>query len=75
MNISSTKKANTVVTNVTSTASTNYHNKKRKRLLCFAHSFISDHITTDNYYYLLSLCKTKKVWYQMENYEFRKSSY
>ena len=25
----------------------------------FAHSFISDHITIDNYYYLLSLYKTK----------------
>ena len=26
----------------------------------FAYSFISDHITTNNCYYLLSLCKTKR---------------
>ena len=33
---------------------------KSKRLLYFAHSFISNHITIDNYYFLLSLCKTKR---------------
>ena len=27
-------------------------------LLYFAHSFVRDHITVDNCYYLLSLCKT-----------------
>ena len=34
--------------------------KKRKILLYFAYSFISNHITIDNYYNLSSLCKTKK---------------
>ena len=33
---------------------------KSKRLFYFAHSFISNHITIGNYYYLLSLCKTKR---------------
>ena len=45
----STKKTNTIATNVTNTASINCHNKKNKRLLYFAHRFISSHI--DNYYY------------------------
>ena len=39
------------------------------------HSFISDHITIDNYYYLLSLCKTKKILmhqqYKLENNELK----
>ena len=58
---------------------------KSKRLLYFAYSFVSDHITTDNYYYLRLLHKTKiqlklntkqkimknkKVQYKMENNEF-----
>ena len=59
---------------------------KSKRLLYFAYSFLSDHITTDNYYYLRLLHKTKrynlklntkqkimqnkKVQYKMENNEF-----
>ena len=55
----STKKTNTIATNVTSTASINYHSKKVKDCY-FLHSFVSDHITTDNYSYLLSLCKTKR---------------
>ena len=42
------------------------------RLLCCANSFISDHITIDNYYYLLSLSKTKKILYKMENNESKK---
>ena len=54
------KKTNAIATNVTSTASINYHCKKNKRLLYFAYSSISDHIIIDNYYYLLSLCKTKR---------------
>ena len=53
--IVSTKKKNTIATNVTSTSSINSHSKKSKRFLYFAYSFISNHITTDNYYYLLSL--------------------
>ena len=30
-------------------------------MLYFAYSFISDHITFDNYYYLLSLSKKKDI--------------
>ena len=55
----SNKRTNTIAINITSTASINYHSKK-KILLYFAHSFISDHIIINNYYYLLSLCKTKR---------------
>ena len=56
----STKNTNTIATNVTSTASINWHNKKVRH--CYiSHDFISDHINIDNYYYWLSLCKTKKV--------------
>ena len=58
MDIASTKK--TIGTNVTSTASINCHSIKVKRLLYFTHPFISNDISTDNYYYLLSLCKTKR---------------
>ena len=60
--IVSTKKANTIATkrtNVISTALINCHGKKSKRLLYFAHSFSSGHITIDNYYYML-LCKTRR---------------
>ena len=56
----STKKTNTVAINVKSTASINWHSKKVKRLLYFAYSFISDNININTYYYLLSLCQTKK---------------
>ena len=53
-NTIATKKTNIIATKVTSTtASINCHSKKSKRLLCFAYSFISNHITIDNYYYLL----------------------
>ena len=51
---------NTIATNVTSATSINCHSKKSKRLLYFANSFLSDHITIDNYYYLLLLCKAKR---------------
>ena len=50
-----TKKTNIITKYVTSTASINCR-KKSKRLLYFTYSFISNHITIDNYYYLLSLC-------------------
>ena len=64
-----TKMANTIATNIMSTALKNCHTKKVRD--CYIlHSFISDHIIIDNYYYLLSLCKTKKVQYEMENNEF-----
>ena len=36
---------NAIETNIASTASINCHSKKSKRLLYFAYSFISDHIT------------------------------
>ena len=52
----STKKTDTIGTNVTSTASINCHHKKVRDILLL----ISDHITIDNYYYFLSLCKTKR---------------
>ena len=50
----STKMTNAKATNVTK----NCPSKKTKDCY-FAHGFINDdHITTDNCYYLLSLCKT-----------------
>ena len=56
-NIVSTKKTNTIVTNVSINC---YSEKVRHKIDCyvFRHSVISDHNTVDNYYYLLSLCKT-----------------
>ena len=59
----STKPINTKATNITSTASINCHSKKvRDCHIFFAFSFISNHITIDNYYCLLSLCKAKMHW-------------
>ena len=54
-------------------------------MLYFAHSVISDHITIDNYYYLLLLCKAQmktknktkqqnKTQNKIENNEFKKSA-
>ena len=63
MDIVSTKKTNTIATNVTSTASI---------LLYFAYSFISDHININNYYYLLSLCKTKRYNIKWKIMNFKK---
>ena len=68
----STKKTNTVATNIASTASINCQSKKNKTLLYFAQSFISDHITIDNCYYLLSLCKTRKHNVKMKTNEIKK---
>ena len=52
MDIVSRKKTNNIATNV----SVNCQSKKVRD--CYIlHSFISDHITIDNYHYLLSLCK------------------
>ena len=48
MDIASTKKTNTIITNFMSTASINCHSKN-----------VRDHIAIDNYYHLLSLWKTK----------------
>ena len=50
MDILSTKMTNTITTNVKKSC----HSKEVRDC------FISDHITIDNCYYLLSLCKTKK---------------
>ena len=50
------KKTNTITTNVTSTALTNFHSKKSK--YC-TYSFISDQITIDNHYYCLLSSKAK----------------
>ena len=63
----STKMANTIAANVTSTASINWPCKKHKKLLYFAYSVISDHIIIDKYYYLLSLCKTKSTCYYFDD--------
>ena len=49
----STKMTDTIATNVMSTASINYQSKKVRD--CYY--FISDHISIDNCYYLISLCK------------------
>ena len=59
-----TKKINTIATkktNVVSTALINCHN--RKVTDCYIlHTvlLVINHITIDNYYYLISLCKTKR---------------
>ena len=71
-NTIATKKTNTIATNITSTVSISCHRKKSKRFLYFTYSFISDNITVDNYYYLLSLCKTKKYSIKMKILNFKK---
>ena len=81
VDIVSTQKTNTIAKIVTSTASIDCHSKKvRYKIDCnFSQSFISDHMTIDDYYYLLSLCKTlvktKRYWYygniKMENNELK----
>ena len=54
MDILSTKMTNTIATN----ESINYSRKVKYKFDCYIlHSFISDHITVNNNYYLLSLCK------------------
>ena len=55
MDIVSTKMRSTIATNVTSTTSI-----FSKILLYFAYSFISDHVTINNYCYVLLLRKTKR---------------
>ena len=68
MDIASTKLTNTIVINVTSTASINCHSKKSTTLLYLAYTFISDHITIDScYHYLRLLWKNKKVLMEVEN--------
>ena len=58
MDFVSTNVVNTVSTKVP----TNSGSIKVRYKIDFyiSHSFISDHNSIDNYYYLLSLCKTKK---------------
>ena len=54
MDILSTKMTTTIATN----ESINYSRKVKYKFDCYIlHSFISDHITINNNYYLLSLCK------------------
>ena len=48
----STKKINTIATNCTSAVSINCHGKKVRDCCKFVCSFISDHISIDNYYLL-----------------------
>ena len=57
-NLSKWKK-NSIATNITSTSSINCQSKKSNILWYFAHSFISDYITTDNYFYFPLLYNTK----------------
>ena len=58
MDIASTKKTNTIATNVTSTASINCHSKKVRD--CFIlHTVFSDHITVDNYHFCCYYAKQK----------------
>ena len=59
MDIASTKITNIKATNNTNTASINCHRKKIKDCYLFPYSFIRNHVTTTNYYYLLSLRKNK----------------
>ena len=67
------EKANTKAINVTNTASINCHSKKvrdifyitiylpiLRYMLYFTYRFIGDDIAIDNYYCLLSLCKTNR---------------
>ena len=63
---------NAIEANVASTASINCHSKKSKRLLYLAYSFISDHITIENYYYLSILCKTKRYNIKWKIMNFKK---
>ena len=53
-----TKKTNTIATNVLSPASIICYKTKSKGLLYFTDSFISDHITVDNYYYYIPFTLT-----------------
>ena len=41
-------------------------------MLYFAYSFISDNININNYYYLLSLCKTKMYNMKWKTMNFKK---
>ena len=53
VDIVSTKRTNTIATNLPINSD---HNKVRHKI-DFAYNFIIDHITINNYYYLLSYCK------------------
>ena len=58
MDIVSTKMTDTIATNVASTVSIYCHSKKVRYKTDFnILSIFSDHITIDDYYYLISLCK------------------
>ena len=61
MNILSTKKINTITTNVTTTASINCQSKKVRDCSIFTYSFISDNITIDNYSWQQIIMQNERV--------------
>ena len=74
IDIVATKMANTIATNITSTASTSINSHRKKVRDCYMlHSFIF--FTFGKYHYLLSSWKTKITLmhkqYKMENNEFK----
>ena len=77
MDNASIKKTDTIVTDVTSTASMNFHSRKVRDILLyflyFAYSLINNHINIDICYYFLSLCKAKRYNIKMENNEIKKA--
>ena len=62
IDIVSTKKTNTIAKKKTNTIATNVTGT----------AFTSDHITIDNYYYLLLLCKTKRYNIKWKIMNFKK---
>ena len=82
-NTIASKKTNTIATNAMSTASITCLSKNVRDcyilrtvllviMLHFAYSFISHHFTVVNYYYLLSLCKTKRYNIKWKIMSFKK---
>ena len=59
MDIVSTKMTNATTANVTSTASISCHSKKVRDCYILHTVLFIDHITIDNYYYLLLLCRKR----------------
>ena len=70
--ISVTDIVSTKKTNVTNTTSISCHGITVRD--CYIlHSFISNHIIIDNYYFLLSLCKTKRYNIKMKKNKLKKA--
>ena len=57
----STKKINTITTNVTTTASINCQSKKVRDCSIFTYRFISDNITIDNYSWQQIIMQNERV--------------